>query len=232
MAADIALCRAKHVSRNSVCAYDPAVCAEDNVDPHDLYQMLKDPNSAAMQSLSAALDAKDKFTGGHSERVTSYAVKIGEALGAEDDIIAGLKVAGQLHDIGKMGIPESILNKTGSLTNEEREAIQSHPTVAENILRRAPQLDLIVPAVLFHHERWDGAGYPDGLSGETIPLMARILAIADAFDAMTSDRPYRKALSIQHALLELKANAGKQFDPNLVESFINAMSSEVQSNAA
>ena len=120
------------------------------------------------------------------------------------------------------------MNKPGSLTNEEREAIQSHPSVAEGILRRAQQIDLIIPAVLFHHERWDGEGYPDGLSGESIPLMARIIAIADAFDAMTTDRPYRKSLSVQHALLELKSNAGKQFDPHLVELFINLMSREAQ----
>lgn len=232
MAADIALCRAKHVSRNSTCAYDPEVCGNDQVDPHDLYQMLSDPDSATIQSLSAAVDARDKYTCGHSERVTNYAVKIGEAIGVEENVIAGLRVAGQLHDIGKIGVPDAVLSKPGSLTNEEREVVQSHPSIGEKILRRAPHIDLIIPAVLFHHERWDGAGYPDGLSGESIPIMARIIAIADAFDAMTTDRPYRKALSVQHALLELRANAGKQFDPALVELFINAISSDAQIDAA
>lgn len=225
MAADIALCRAKHVRRNSVFAYDPSVREENNVDLHDLYQMLRDPNNATISEVS---DKKKSYICGHSERVTSYAVRIGQAIGLKEEIIAGLKVASQLHDIGKIGIPSSILNKPGSLTNEEREAIQSHPSVAEGILRRAQQIDLIIPAVLFHHERWDGEGYPDGLSGESIPLMARIIAIADAFDAMTTDRPYRKSLSVQHALLELKSNAGKQFDPHLVELFINLMSREAQ----
>ncbi|MEN6370497.1 MAG: diguanylate cyclase [Armatimonadota bacterium] len=232
MAADIALCRAKHVSRNSTCAYDPVVCGNDQVDPHDLYQMLSDPDSSMIRSLSAAVDARDRYTCGHSERVTNYAVRIGEAIGVAADVIAGLRVAGQLHDIGKVGVPDSVLSKPGSLTNEERQAVQSHPSIGEKILRRAPHIDLIIPAVLFHHERWDGAGYPDGLSGESIPLMARIISIADAFDAMTTDRPYRKALSVQHALLELRANAGKQFDPALVELFISAISSDAQIGAA
>lgn len=229
MAADIALCRAKHVRRNSVFAYDPSVCEDSNVDLHDLYQMLRDPNNSVISDMA---NIKDSYNCGHSERVTNYAVQIGKAIGVEEEIITGLKVAGQLHDIGIIGLPDSILNKPGSLTNEEREVMQSHPSAAKDILRRASQLDLIIPAVLFHHERWDGAGYPDGLAGEAIPLMARIIAIADAFDAMTSDRPYRKSLSIQHALLELKSNAGKQFDPDLVELFINSISLDAQDDAA
>lgn len=232
MAADIALCRAKHVSRNSVCAYDASVCSEQNVDPQALYQMLRDPSAAAIQSLSAAVDAKDRYTHGHSERVTEYALMVGKELSISDDLVDALKVASLLHDLGKIGVPDSILNKPGSLTQEERKAVQLHPSIAENILRRAPQLDLIIPAVLFHHERWDGAGYPDGLKGEAIPLMARILALADSFDAMTSDRPYRKALSTEEALFEIAANAGKQFDPDLAKAFISAMSASIKDNAA
>ncbi|MEN6521260.1 MAG: diguanylate cyclase [Armatimonadota bacterium] len=224
MAADIALCRAKHMSRNSVCVYDSSICSEQNVDPQALYQMLRDPSAAAIQSLAAAVDAKDRYTHGHSERVTEYASMVSKELSMDDDQIEAVKVASLLHDLGKIGIPDSILNKHGSLTEEERQTIQLHPSIAENILRRAPQLDLIVPAVLFHHERWDGGGYPDGLKGDEIPLMARILAIADSYDAMTSDRPYRKALSHEDALLEIAANAGKQFDPDLTQVFISAMS--------
>jgi len=232
MAADLALCRAKHVARNSVCTYDATIGGEEHVDPHQLYQMLRDPNAAAIQSLAAAVDAKDRYTHGHSERVTAYALEIGEALQMSSEMRDALKVAGLLHDLGKIGVPDSILNKPGSLTQEEREALQRHPSIGGDILHQSPQLDLIIPAVLFHHERWDGAGYPDGLAGESIPLVARILAIADAFDAMTSDRPYRKAMSVEEALLELRANAGKQFDPALVEMFIGKMSSSAQGRAA
>ncbi|MBI2843464.1 MAG: diguanylate cyclase [Armatimonadetes bacterium] len=222
MAADIALCRAKHIARNSVCAYSSAH-AEQHVDPQALYEVLRDPSAAAIQSLAAAVDAKDQYTCGHSERVTQYALSIAEAIHASPDTLNALKVAGLLHDLGKIGVPDSILNKPGSLTQEERTAMMRHPSIGGDILSRAPQLELIIPAVLFHHERWDGAGYPDGLVGERIPLIARILAIADAFDAMTSDRPYRKALSVEDAVIELHANAGKQFDPELVEAFVNSI---------
>ena len=232
MAADLALCRAKHVARNSVCTYDATIGGEEHVDPHQLYQMLRDPNAAAIQSLAAAVDAKDRYTHGHSERVTAYALEIGEALQMSSEMRDALKVAGLLHDLGKIGVPDSILNKPGSLTQEEREALQRHPSIGGDILHQSPQLDLIIPAVLFHHERWDGAGYPDGLAGESIPLVARILAIADAFDAMTSDRPYRSAMSVDEGLLELQANAGKQFDPALVDAFIRQMSSVAQKRAA
>jgi len=232
MAADIALCRAKHISRNSVWSYDPMLMGEEQLDPHELYQMLRDPNVAAIQSLAAAVDAKDAYTHGHSERVTDYALQIGQALGTGQELLDSLKVAGLLHDLGKIGVPDSILNKPGALTREEREAIEQHPSVGGKILRRAPQLDQIIPAVMFHHERWDGGGYPDGLRGDSIPLMARILAIADAFDAMTSDRPYRKAMTVEQAVLELRVNAGKQFDPDLVEVFLQNLASEMRMKEA
>lgn len=232
MAADIALCRAKQIARNSVGVYESQIGSQSYVDPHDLYQMLKDPNAAAIQSLSAAVDAKDKYTYGHSERVTSYAVELGELFGLDHDLLDALKVAGLLHDLGKIGVPDAILNKNSGLTSDERESVQRHPSVAANILRRTPQFEQVVPSVVGHHERWDGSGYPDGLKGEQIPLMARILAIADSFDAMTSDRPYRKAMPVEAALVELKANAGKQFDPVLVELFISNIAFGTQDKAA
>ncbi len=232
MAADIALCRAKHISRNSVLVYDPGPAGAGSVDPEDLYQVLRDPNIAAAQSLAAAVDARDRYTSGHSERVTSYALQIAEEIGLNHEQLDAMKIAGLLHDLGKIGVPDAILNKPGSLTQEEREVINRHPSVGGNILRRTPQLELILPAVLFHHERWDGAGYPDGLCGDSIPLMARIMAVADSFDAMTTDRPYRKAMSVEAALFELRANAGKQFDPVVVDAFIAAVSRHVQDMAA
>jgi len=232
MAADIALCRAKHVRRNSVAAYENDTSGDGGPDPHELYEALHDPNTATIRSLAAAVDAKDRYTCGHSERVASCALEIGAALGLTDDLLGGLQVAGLLHDLGKIGVPDSILNKSGSLTTEEREAVCQHPSVAGNILKRAPALDSIIPAVLFHHERWDGAGYPDGLSGKDIPMMARVLAVADAFDAMISERPYRKPMSIEDALTELRANSGKQFDPEIVEAFVSRITASRLDNAA
>lgn len=232
MAADIALCRAKHVSRNSVGVYEVNASDGYHVDPEELYEVLRDPNTGAVRSLSAAVDAKDSYTHGHSERVTSYAMEMAEYMSLPSDQMDALRVACLLHDLGKIGVPDNVLNKQGSLTREERQVVQQHPSVAGNILRRAPQLDAIIPGVIFHHERWDGAGYPDGLSGESIPLVARILAVADAFDAMTSDRPYRKGMSIEDALVELRANAGKQFDPRLVEAFIATMKARAMDKAA
>ncbi|MCE5198018.1 MAG: HD domain-containing phosphohydrolase [Armatimonadota bacterium] len=225
MASDMALCRAKHVSRNSVASYD-SVCQNKDINPDKLYQMLHDPSSAAVQSLAAAVDAKDRYTCGHSERVAHYAKEIAESLSTDEEFVNALKIAGLLHDVGKIGIPDAILNKTGSLTQEERATIKQHSALGGTILKRAPHLDQIIPAVMHHHERWDGKGYPEGLKGEQIPLIARIMGVADAFDAMTSDRPYRPAMSVEAALLELRAGAGTQFDPDIVEAFIAKTSAE------
>lgn len=225
MAADIALCRAKHNSRNSIGVYECPDSADTDLDPQQLYRMLRDPSAAAIRSLAAAVDAKDQYTHGHSERVTNYALEIGTQIDLSPDAMSSLRVAGLLHDLGKIGVPDIVLNKPGDLTQEERETVKEHPSVGANILRRAPHLENVVPAVLHHHERWDGLGYPDGLKGQEIPLVARILAVADAFDAMTSDRPYRRRMTIHEALLQLQANAGKQFDPSLVNAFIGVMTS-------
>lgn len=232
MAADIALCRAKHVCRNSVGMYEAGVTGGEDIDLQELYDMLRDPNTAAIKSLAAAVDAKDQYTHGHSERVTLYAMEIGHQLGLSAEAMESIRIAGMLHDLGKIGVPDAILNKSGSLTQEERSTIQQHPSVGGNILQRAPQLDLVIPGVLFHHERWDGSGYPDGLEGESIPLIARVLAVADAFDAMTSDRPYRKAMTPDAALIEIQANSGKQFDPALVVAFISTMIDQSRQKAA
>lgn len=232
MAADISLCRAKLLGRNCVYQYGATGGGKCLLDPHDLYNMLHEPDSAAIRSLAAAVEAKDRYTHGHSERVTDYALRLAEALGMDASALDALKVAGLLHDLGKIGVPDAILNKKNWLTSEEREIVQSHPQVGGNILRRAPQLDRVIPAVVSHHERWDGSGYPNGLTGEQIPLSGRILAIADSFDAMTSDRPYRKAMPFDAAISEIASNAGRQFDPNLVEIFIRTMSNDLRQGAA
>jgi len=175
---------------------------------------------SAVYALVSAVDAKDHYTYGHSRKVNTYAVALAEAIGLSPDEVSRVSTTALLHDIGKIGIPDKILSKKGKLTNEDWEAIKSHPKLGANIIGNVPSLVSCLPAILYHHERWDGTGYPEGLKGETIPLYARILAIADAFAAMTSARPYRDALCDDKVIKQLRQGAGKQFDPHLVEVFI------------
>jgi HD-GYP domain-containing protein (c-di-GMP phosphodiesterase class II) len=156
----------------------------------------------------------------HANRVSYYCRKIGKAIGLSDSQIEELSKAGLLHDIGKAALPPHILNKNGPLTKQERKIINTHPEIAYRILHSSKGMKDIALVVLAHHERYDGRGYPHGLTGEEIPLHARILTVADAFDAMTSDRPYRRRLSLQTAIGELQRCAGTQFDPEIVEIFI------------
>ena len=174
-----------------------------------------------IQALAAAVEARDIYTHGHSRRVRDYAVALAEALNLPSDRVANLSTAALLHDIGKIGIPDELLRKNDKMTAEQWEIIQSHTKLAAAIVGRIPSLTPCLPAILHHHERWDGNGYPTGLRGEAIPLEARVLAIADAFEAMTASRPYHKPMTLSKAIEELKRNAGAQFDPKLVETFLN-----------
>jgi putative nucleotidyltransferase with HDIG domain len=171
-------------------------------------------------ALSSAIDAKSPWTKGHSERVARYAASIGEKLGMEPRFIERLRLAGLLHDIGKIGTYDRLLDKAEKLTPEEHELIKKHPDRGCEILAPINGMDDILPAVRHHHERWDGGGYPAGLKGKEIPLMARVLCIADCFDTMTDDRPYRPSIGIDNAIQELKYCAGSQFDPELVKVFL------------
>jgi diguanylate cyclase (GGDEF)-like protein len=173
-----------------------------------------------MCSLARSLEARDIYTHGHSQEVNKYALMIGKAVGLSEEGLVRLSRAALLHDIGKIGVHDNVLNKKGKLDKEEREEMKKHPEVGAEIIGYLPLLSHCKPAILHHHERWDGAGYPSGLKGKEIPFEARILAIADAFSAMTSVRPYRPAMSYQEAILELKREAGKQFDAELVEAFV------------
>jgi diguanylate cyclase (GGDEF)-like protein/PAS domain S-box-containing protein len=168
----------------------------------------------------------------HSERVADLSMRMGEALGMDSDDIKELRMSGLFHDIGKISIPDSILYKPDKLTKEEFEAIKEHPRNGYMILRAADEYSDLAANALLHHERWDGLGYPEGLQGEAIPLQARIICIADAFEAMTSDRPYRKAMSFAKAIKELKDNKGTQFDPNLVDIFIDIVVNKKENNPA
>ena len=171
-------------------------------------------------ALTAAIDAKDSYTFIHSMNVSKYAVILAQALGMDENDIELVRDAGMLHDIGKISIPERILQKTSKLTPEEYEIMKTHVENSTKMIRYLPNMDYVIPAVLGHHERYDGKGYPRGLAGKDIPYMARILTIADCFDAMTARRPYKKPLSVSYAVSELKKNSGTQFDPELVNVFI------------
>ena len=171
-------------------------------------------------ALVAAIDAKDSFTFQHSTNVSQYAVLLAQKLGLSRDDIQTVKVAGLLHDIGKIGIPESILKKAGKLTNEEYEIMKSHVEKSIEMIHYLPNMNYVIPAVVSHHERYDGRGYPRGLKGEEIPFLGRILAVCDSFDAMISKRAYKEPLSVEYAMGELEKNKGTQFDPRVADAFI------------
>jgi putative nucleotidyltransferase with HDIG domain len=175
---------------------------------------LVDSYYSTVRTLVAAVEAKDSYTRGHSERVTAYAMALGQMLGLEEDTLDILRLASLLHDIGKIGVPESVLNKPGKLTDEEWLIIKRHPEVGASIVSniRGQGVDTIAGIVRHHHERFDGHGYPDGLQGENIPFLARVLAVADSYDAMTSRRSYRGSLRKAKVLRELQNGCGSQFD--------------------
>ena len=171
-------------------------------------------------ALAAALEERDRYTGEHSESVVDLTARVAEALGLGPDEVSDVRRAALLHDIGKVGIPDEILNKPGPLDQREWRIMREHPAIGERILRAIPGLGPIARVVRHEHERWDGNGYPDGLAGTEIPLAARIILACDAYHAMVSDRPYRRAMSHTDAIAELNAHAGTQFDPDVVEALI------------
>jgi putative nucleotidyltransferase with HDIG domain/PAS domain S-box-containing protein len=186
----------------------------------DLHELF----TAALESLASAIEAKSPWTRGHSERVADYAVEIGQALGLTNGELDKLRIAALLHDIGKIGTYDGLLEKQGKLTAVEYETIKQHSAKGAEMLAPIRQLHDIIPWVRGHHERFDGAGYPDGLKGENIPLQARILAVADTFDSMTAERPYRTTPGKAQALEEIQRHAGTQFDPKVVEAFLRTES--------
>jgi HD-GYP domain-containing protein (c-di-GMP phosphodiesterase class II) len=191
-----------------------------------LYTDLEKTFLGTITALAAAVDAKDPYTFGHSNDVTAYAVATAEKMGLAPHEIEVIRIGSTLHDIGKIGIDRAILHKPGRLDEDEWAAIRRHPAIGADILAPLDFLGDSLPLVLFHHERYDGKGYPSGVSGESIPLGARIIAVADTFNAMTSDRPYRKALPVEVAVQEVRDNAGTQFDPDVAAAFLEVVAEQ------
>jgi response regulator RpfG family c-di-GMP phosphodiesterase len=185
-----------------------------------IFEKLKEIHIEAITALAEALEAKDATTGQHSARLIQYAMGVADRLGLDLEAKEILRYASVLHDVGKIGVREQVLQKPGKLTPEEFEEMKQHPRLGASIVKKVAFLSSVAPAILGHHERYDGNGYPHGLLGESIPMEARIVSVMDSFDAMTSDRPYRKAPGKEYAIKELKAHAGSQFDPRVVEAFL------------
>jgi putative nucleotidyltransferase with HDIG domain len=182
-------------------------------------QQLTRSYMATVRALSNAVEARDAYTGGHAERVARYAIEIGRELGLPRPDAPEIEFGFLLHDIGKLAVPDSILFKPGPLTAEERALMTRHTIVGAEIMRDIEFLAEASKVVRSHHERWDGSGYPDGLAGEEIPLTARVFAVADVFDALTTDRPYRAALSFEQAHEMIVAESGRHFDPEVADAF-------------
>jgi len=206
-----------------------------NTELHDALRELKEAKQevensylSAVQSLAVALEAKDRYTAGHSQRVSRFATMIARGLNLPAPEVRTIGQIGLLHDIGKIGMDDNILNKPGKLTKGEYDVIKQHPVIGAQILAPVRSLEGHLSGIRHHHEAWDGGGYPDGLKGEAIPLNARAVCLADSFDAMTSSRPYRPGRTLQEAIDEMRQCAGSQFDLRCVEAFIAILQRELE----
>lgn len=194
-----------------------------NTELSDTYEKLEKAYLDMVQTLRYTVEAKDPYTRGHSDRVSAYSVLIGKYLNLSDEDLRTLEVGGLFHDIGKIGIPDSILLKDSKLTDDEYSEIKNHPSIGAHILCNATIFQDIIPIVKHHHERFDGRGYPSQLKGEDIPYMARIAAVADTFDAMTSKRTYRDAMPLETVRAEIERCSGTQFDPEIAKVFLDIL---------
>ena len=184
------------------------------------YAKLEESSLEAIETLNATVEAKDPYTAGHSQRVQQIALAIGKELGLSEQRLEALRLAGLFHDIGKLAVPDAILTKPARLTEDEFDLIRQHAEAGARIVGKLGRLREAVPIIRHHHERWDGTGYPDHLAGARIPLEASVVGLADAWDAMTTDRPYHRALTVQEALEEIRAGRGTQFAPEVVDAFL------------
>ncbi|MFR2533864.1 MAG: HD-GYP domain-containing protein [Clostridia bacterium] len=192
----------------------------------DTYEKLEKAYLESIETLRYTVEAKDPYTRGHSDRVSAYSVLIGEKLELQEEEIKTLRIGGLFHDIGKIGIPDSILLKEAKLSDDEYSQIKNHPAIGAHILNNATIFQDILPIVMHHHERYDGNGYPGKLKGEAIPYLARITAVADTFDAMTSKRTYRDALPLQTVISEIERCSGSQFDPAIASVFLDILKND------
>jgi len=190
------------------------------------YDLLEKSYLESIETLRYTVEAKDTYTRGHSDRVSEYAVLIGKKVGLSEDDLKTLQIGGLFHDIGKIGVPDTILQKEAKLTDDEYSEIKNHPSIGAHILSTATIFKEIIPIVKHHHERYDGHGYPGQLQGENIPYLARITAIADTFDAMTSKRSYRDALPMETVISEFERCKGTQFDPKLADAFLDILNND------
>lgn len=197
-----------------------------NIELKETYEKLENAYMESIETLRQTVDAKDSYTRGHSDRVSEYACLLGRKIGLNDADMRTLKIGGLFHDIGKIGVPDSILLKPGKLTDDEYSEIKNHPSIGAHILSTATIFKDLIPIVKHHHERYDGRGYPSQLVGENIPYLARITAIADTFDAMTSRRPYRNVLELDFVINEFEKCAGTQFDPKLAPVWIDILKND------
>jgi len=222
--ADEAMYIGKQSGRNKAVLYKSGMKSNDVSTA--VQEQIKNAHLSSIYALAATIDAKDHYTFGHSNNVSELSAAIAKEAKFDEKDIDIVRNAGLLHDIGKVGIPESILSKPGFLTDYEMEIMQSHVIQSISIIKHIPNLIETVPVIISHHERYDGQGYPRGIKGNNIPVLGRIICIADSFDAMTTDRPYRRGLTLEQAEYELKKNSGKQFDPELVELFLKMIKSD------
>ena len=194
-----------------------------NGELHETNQKLEKAYMESIETLRYTVEAKDPYTKGHSDRVAQYSLLIGKKMGLSEEEQNKLLIGGLFHDIGKIGVPDTILRKTDKLTDEEYSEIKNHPSIGAHILAPATIFQEIIPIVKHHHEKFDGRGYPSQLKGEDIPLYARIAAVADTFDAMTSKRPYRDALPVETVIAEVERCKGTQFDPQIADIFLDIL---------
>ena len=230
-AADGALYQAKTMGRNIVVSFDGESGCDPKPDPHKLYVLLHATDVNTVEALASAIDAKHAYPTGHSVAVARLASEIGNKLGLPEDERTSLYAAALLRDIGQIAIPDAVIEKSDTLSKEEMELVEKHPVLGYAIVQKSPYMAAMLPAILHHHERFDGAGYPEHLAGPDIPLSARIIAVADAYQSMMVTRPYRDRLTAQAAKCEMERLAGSQFDPMVVEALSDVIRNRMQEAA-
>ena len=226
MAADLAMYQSKSMGRNMTTAFSRDIKSDKGNDPYKLYLLLHATDMSTIEAMAAAVDAKSQRPPGFSKELVAHSVALAQQLGMSEDEQNDVRIATLLHDIGKLGISEAILGKKDELTGEELAVIRTHPVLGHAIIQKSPHLKSMVPGILSHHEWWDGNGYPEGLAGEKIPRIARIISVVDAYYAMISKRPHRNRMTAEEAAAEVQRYSGTQFDPEVVDTFIGMLGLE------